>query len=338
MKAYRIHSPRTLKLDETEALPVGDNCVKLKNLICGITPADVAVYEGRLDVKYPITPVRQCVGFVSEVGSNVKGIQRGNRVVTSPHASCHNCKACKDSRYFDCEKPALFGVNEDGFLSDFSVVSCDDVYIIPDRIKDEEAVFIEHVATALNAISRLGVDKGDQIVIMGATVEGIILAQVAMYYQAVPIVVDMREEMLALAQQSGVYFTVNAVNDDVCKKILSLTGGHMADSCAYFVGSGMPLQSVCDYTATRGKIAVIGRYAENALSCNVGELIEKRLDLFTVTDCGKNYSSAINLLANKTVSVDLLHAEPIPFDKAAEVYERLSSGAEDGSLKTLIKI
>ena len=70
----------------------------------------------------------------------------------------------------------------------------------------------------------------------------------------------------------------------------------------------------------------------------VGELIEKRLDLFTVTDCGKNYSSAINLLANKTVSVDLLHAEPIPFDKAAEVYERLSSGAEDGSLKTLIKI
>ena len=49
MKAYRIHSPRTLKLDETEALPVGDNCVKLKNLICGITPADVAVYEGRLD-------------------------------------------------------------------------------------------------------------------------------------------------------------------------------------------------------------------------------------------------------------------------------------------------
>ena len=86
MKAYRIHSPRTLKLDETEALPVGDNCVKLKNLICGITPADVAVYEGRLDVKYPIIPVRQCVGFVSEVGSNVKGIQRGNRVVTSPQA------------------------------------------------------------------------------------------------------------------------------------------------------------------------------------------------------------------------------------------------------------
>lgn len=232
----------------------------------------------------------------------------------------------------------MFGVNEDGFLSDFSVVSSDDVYIIPDRIKDEEAVFIEHVATALNAISRLGVEKGEQIVVMGATVEGIILAQVAMYYQAVPIVVDMREEMLALAQKSGVYFTVNAVNDDVCKKILSLTGGHMADSCAYFIGSGMPIQSACDYTAARGKIAVIGKYAEGALTCDVSALLEKRLDLFTVTDCGKNYSSAINLLANKTVTVELLHGDAVPFDKAAEAYERLSSGADDGSLKTLIKI
>lgn len=336
MKAYRIHAPLTVKLEEMDALPVGENCVKLKNLICGITPADIAVYEGKCETHYPIIPVRQCVGFVSEVGANVAGLARGNRVVTYPYASCHTCKACKDGRFYDCEKPALFGVGEDGFLSDFSVASANDVYIIPDRIKDEEAIFIEHIALALNALSRLHVEKGEQIVIMGATVVGIILAQVAMYYQAVPIVVDMRDEMLSLAQKAGVYFTVNAVNDDVVKKILSLTGGHMASSCAYMVASSMPLRNASDYTAQGGRIAIVGRHTGEDYTCNIADLLKKNIDLYTVMDCGKNYSSAINLLANHTVNVDTLYDEIVPFDKVPEMYETLSN--DGGSLKTLIKI
>lgn len=338
MKAYRIHAPYTIKLDEMDALPVGENCVKLKNLMCGLTLSDIAVYEGRLSDRYPIIPVRQSVGFVSEVGSDVHGVARGQRVVIYPQASCHNCKACKESRFYDCEKPALFGVGEDGFLSDFSVVSASDVYTIPDRITDSEAVFTEEIALALNALSKLNVEKGDQIVIMGATVEGIILAQLAMYYQAVPIMVDMHEDMLKLAQSLGVYFTVNAVDDNVVKKILSLTGGHMASACAYMVNSGMPVQSVCDYTAYRGKVAIVGKASEKDVSFGVNGLLDKNLDLYTVVDCGKNYSSAINLLANDTVSVEALCERIVPFDKAPEAYESLT--ADNGSilLKTLIQI
>ncbi|MCX4314099.1 MAG: alcohol dehydrogenase catalytic domain-containing protein, partial [Clostridia bacterium] len=92
MKAYRIHAPHTVKLDEMDALPVGEKCVKLKNLMCGITRLDVDVYAGRVKAQCPVIPCRQCVGFVSEVGAEVTGIQRGKRVVTFPHASCHNCK------------------------------------------------------------------------------------------------------------------------------------------------------------------------------------------------------------------------------------------------------
>jgi len=338
MKAYRIYAPRTVKLDEMDALPVGEKCVKLKNLMCGISSLDVAVYEGRVKAECPIIPVRQSVGFVSEVGASVAALQRGKRVVTYPQASCHNCKACKESRFFDCEKPVMFGINEDGYLSDFSVVSEDDVYIIPDRIKDEEAVFIENVARALNALAKMNVEKGDQIVIMGATVDGIIMAQVAMYYQAVPIVVDMRADMLALAQKAGVYFIVDAVNDDVCKKILSLTGGRMADSCAYFVNSGLPLQSACDYTATHGRIAVIGNAGDAAASCNVGDLLRKDLDLFTVVDCGKHYPSAINLLANHTVLVDSLMEGVVSFDEVPQMFEKLSDSDDIAPLKTLVKL
>lgn len=327
-----------LSLDEMDALPVGENCVKLKNLMCGITPTDLAVYEGRVEAKCPIIPLRQCVGFVSEVGPSVGGIQRGQRVVTYSQASCHNCKACRESRYGECEKPEMFGVKEDGFLSDFSVVSASDVYTIPDRISDEEAVFTENVALCLNALSKLRVEKGDQVVVMGATVNGIILAQLAMYYQAVPIMVDLRDDMLKLAQRSGVYFTVNAVNEDACKKILSLTGGHKADACAYMLQSALPMQSVCDYTARGGRAAVVGRFGKNDLTCKVNDLLDRNIDLYTVVECSKNYSTAINLLANRTVNVDGLHETPVPFDKTPEIYETLLAAPDEYPLKTLIKM
>lgn len=321
-----------------DALPVGENCVKLKNLLCGVTPTDLAVFEGKLEVQCPIIPLRQCVGFVSEVGESVRGIQRGQRVVTYPQASCHNCKACKDSRYYDCEKPEIFGVKEDGFLSDFSVVSADDVYTIPDRITDEEAIFIEHIATGLNALSRLHVEKGDQLVIMGATVDGIILAQLAMYYQAVPIMVDMNDDLLRLAQRLGVYFTVNVVNEDACKKILSLTGGHKASACAFLTQSNMPLQSVCDYTARGGRVAIVGRIGQNELTCRINDLLERNIDLYTVVDCGKNYSTAINLIANRTVTLTGLIEHTFAFDKVQDTLESMTSSPAEYSLKTVIKI
>lgn len=338
MKAYRVHSPHIIKLDEMEALPVGAICVKLKNLMCGISSADISVYSGKRAVQYPIIPVRQCVGFVSEVGSDVTRIARGNRVVTYPHASCHACKACKEARFAECEKAALFGVAENGFLSDFSVVSASDVYPIPEWIKDDEAVFIEDIAMAINTINTLDVEKGEHIVIVGATVVGLILAQVAMYYQAVPIVVDMRSELLALAQKSGVYFTVNAVNDDVSKKILALTGGHMADACAYFVDSGLPVHNVFDYTVPHGKIALVGRMTGAELNCNLNTFMEKNLNLTTVTDCGKNYPAAINMLANHTVKVDDLFERVVAFDQVPELYEQMSAAGNDNVLKMLVKI
>lgn len=337
MKAYRIHAPYNISLDEMDALPVGDNCVKLKNLMCGISNLDVSVFKGSRPAEYPIIPVRQCVGFVSEVGAGVSGLSRGDRVVTYPQASCHNCGACKDGRFYDCEKPLGFGTEENGFLSDFSVVSANDVYAIPDRLKDESAIFTEHTAAAINVMNRLKIDKGDHIIIVGATVVGIILAQVAIYYQAVPIVVDMREDMLDTAFRAGIYYTINSVKDDVGKKILSITGGHMADACAYLTSSTMPLQNVFDYTCRRGKIALVGKLFENELKCNLSTLVEKNLELVTITECGKNYSSAINMLANHTVSVEMLYDRIVDFSDVPQIMESLAAESDE-TVKLLVKM
>ena len=188
-------------------------------------------------------------------------------------------------------------------------------------------------------MSRLNIEKGEHIVIVGASIVGIILAQVAMYYQAVPIVIDMREDLLDVAQRAGVYYTVNTVEDDAGKKVLSLTGGHMADACAYMTSSTVPLTNAFDYCSKGGRVAIVGRAASvnGDMKCNIAPLLERKLDLFTVADCGRNYPTAINMLANRTVTVDMLPTHIVPFAEAGEAVEKIAMG--DGTVeKLLVKI
>ncbi|MCH5161074.1 MAG: alcohol dehydrogenase catalytic domain-containing protein [Clostridiales bacterium] len=337
MKAYRIHSIHSMSLDELQVQPVGNNCVKLKNLLCGISPTDVFAYTGKVRANYPIIPARRCVSFVSETGEGVTNVQRGNRVVVYPQASCHNCKPCKEGKYYACEKPTEFGIEDDGFLSDFSVVSADDVYAIPDRIKNEEAVYIEQTAIAINVINQLQIEKGAHLVIVGATEIGILLAQVAMYYQAVPIVVDMHEDLLDSARQAGAYYTINSVEEDVNKKVLAITGGHMANACAYLYSPSMPLQNVFDCTARRGRVALVGRLNADELKCNLKALVDKHLDLISVVDCGKNYPSAINMLANHTIRTDVFHQKIVEFNAVPAAFEEAAANGPDG-VNLLVKI
>ena len=158
-----------------------------------------------------------------------------------------------------------------------------------------------------------------------------------MYYQAVPIVVDMHEDLLEAARLAGVYYTINSVDDDVNKKITSITGGHMADACAYLLSTTMPLQNVFDFTTRFGRVALVGRLNADELKCNISRLVTKRLDLINVADCGKNYPSAINMLANHTVRTDVLSPRVIDFSDVPAAFEEIAAN-DIGSAKLLVKI
>ena len=86
MKAWRLHDKGKLTLDELPSQSVGEGCVKIKTLACGISLTDVLMYEGKLAPgSLPVIIGRQCVGMVTETGENVTGLVRGDRV------ACGNC-------------------------------------------------------------------------------------------------------------------------------------------------------------------------------------------------------------------------------------------------------
>ena len=233
-----------------------------------------------------------------------------------PVSPCGKCSNCRNGRKSECEHSYVYGKTEDGVLRDFITVPQTDLILLPPQVNETEGVFIEQVALAIETLDRLKIEKGEHIVILGATLAGLIIAQAAIYYQAVPILVDLREDRLALAEKLGIYYTINAVTTDTVKKVFSITCGKMAETMVYTLLSGMTVRRSFENLVRGGRAAFVGFGNMDAdLSADLMPALEKEIVIYMVSSAGDNYYSAVNILVSNAVDVTSLVSHRIEFDK-----------------------
>lgn len=338
MKAWRLIEAGMAELKDMESQPVGDECVKIKLIYSAITIIDRLLYHGQLSAQYPLILGRQASGMVVEVGSEVKGLVRGDIVAVKPLSICGSCIRCKEGKFNECENQLTFGLNEDGFLRDFAVLNAYEVVKLPERVSPKDATFIDYINISIEAISKLNLEKGQYLIICGASELGIVLAQVAMYYQIIPILIDINPAFLNLAKELGVYYTINCSEEDAKKRIFALTGGKMADGAAYITAASYPFAKIFEYVKCGGMISICGlEKSKQEINVNASLVFNKKLTVVGIPEDNNNIASAINLLANKTVQVDKLIGNEICFDEVNKELKK-EIDANICYLKTLVKI
>lgn len=311
MKAWKVTSEHNVELADLGSQSVASSCVKLKMLTSSVDGTEIAVYNAGT----PVILGRNGVGIVSEAGDEVVGFKRGDRVYIRPVSSCGECRHCRSGHKSECEHSYTYGRTEDGVLRDFIVVPQSDLILLPQRVSPAEGVFIETVGLAIAALDKLSLEKGEHIVIMGASNVGLILAQAALYYQAVPILVDMDQERLSLAEKAGIYYTINAVDVDPVKKIFSITCGKMAETMAYCLTSDLPVQRSLECLERGGRAAFVGfDVVKRNLTFNFMPVLEKGISVASITGAEDNYLSAVNMIASKALDVAPLIGKHIGFN------------------------
>lgn len=319
MKAWRLTSPGQIDLTDVESQPVGEGCVKIKLRYSAISSIDVLMYQGKIPFDAPLIPGRQGIGMVTEVGDGVKNVKRGDIVAIKPFIACGSCLKCKGGKPSECDNKLIYGYSEDGFLCDFAVVHAEDAYKLPERLNKKSAILLEHIDMALTAISNLKLQRGEHIIINGASYLGIIIAQLALSNQAVPIVVDMDKDRLALAEKYA-YYVIDHSEADVRKRIMTITGGRMSETVIHLPQSGMPFNQALALARDRGRVVIAGW--ENTVEfngINVAPILNKQLTVMGINGSNNNFPSAINMLVNHTVQVDFDNLPEIPFSEVGAV-------------------
>ena len=313
MKAWHIENLNRIKLVES-VLPKREGEIKLKMSKVAISSTDFAYFAaGEEDEhgKSVVVPGHSAVAYVSSEDSSA-GLKLGARVVVSPFV-----------RYEEhgVAKVKVLGVDTDGLLGDFASVPEENVYALPDGIPDDEAIFAEYIALGNNVLNSMEADKGDFVVIVGASTLGLVLSQLALYYQMIPILVDLDAEKLALAASWGVYYLLNPTYDNLERRVEEITGGRMAEASVY-VGDGVPFDCAFRLVKDKGEVVVAGYSVRAGHNADVADILAKQLRVIGVADGYGEMSSAINLLANRIVKTEGLIGARIGFDEVPEMVEQ----------------
>lgn len=323
MKSYKVS--KSFAFDEiiedgTQNL---DDCAKVKIIRVGVCPSDVAIFSGKMEnVALPIVPTRIAVGLVSE--SNDMTLRKGQRVMLAPY-----------TRY-DNGSYSIVGMKENGYLADYVYAPLQNIYTIPDGLKDCDITFIEDIAMACNVIEKLDVDKTKYVMLYGCSSVNLIIAQLCIYYQAIPIIIDNDNARLSIAQDLGVYYCVNYVEEEVSQKIREITSGKLVD---YFILDSDICEEVgrmLHYVHKNGKVAIMGYNTSiQSLKGDFSAIIKNNLTVYGINDGYGEIHTAINMLATGIVKVDKLVEQVVDLQDVQTVFSSLAK--TKNYLKTIIK-
>ena len=151
--------------------PEGEALVRV--LLAGICRTDLELVRGY----YPYVGVlgHEFVGVVEQGPEELVG----RRVVGEINAVCHRCAACRGGRPRHCERRTVLGiVGRDGAFASYLTLPSENLHVVPDKVSDEEATFVEPLAAALEISEQVNLRPSDRVLVVGDGKLGQLIARV----------------------------------------------------------------------------------------------------------------------------------------------------------------
>ncbi|MBZ0294472.1 MAG: alcohol dehydrogenase catalytic domain-containing protein [Anaerolineae bacterium] len=187
----------TLHLDRAHDEPTlqGDQ-VLLKITRAGICNTDLELVAGM----YGFTGV---LGheFVAEVAEGPKE-WLGKRVVGEINVACTECDFCRRGIPSQCRHRTTVGIDRHpGAFADYLALTSRNIHAVPDSVSDDQAVFVEPLAAALQVTKSVHISPHDRVVVLGVGKLGMLVAQVLKLLGADIVAVVRRNKQAALLNQ-----------------------------------------------------------------------------------------------------------------------------------------
>src|SRR5579875_887929 len=344
MRALVYHGPGQKEWEEVPKPQVTDNTDAIVRVdvvtICGtdlhILKGDVpAVTGGRI-------LGHEAVGTVEEVGSGVKAVRPGDRVLVSCITACGTCRFCREGRYGQCLGGGgwILGHMIDGTQAEYVRVPFADTstYQVPDGVADEEILMLADILPTGYEVGVLngGVRPGDVVAVVGSGPIGLSAIMGArLFTPGHVIAIDLADSRLEAARQFGADVTVNNGRQDPLSVIRSLTGGLGADVAIEAVGVPAAFELAVQLARPGGRIANIGVHGEAATL----HLEEQWIRDITITTGLVDTTSTpvlLRLLAGRQIDARRFVTHRFALDEFAKAYEVFSRAADTGALKVVL--
>jgi erythritol/L-threitol dehydrogenase len=343
MNAVVAYKPDDYRFEKIPT-PVPDSdelLVKIEG--CGICAGDVKSMHGAPRfwggsgfppyIKAPMIPGHEFIGRVVAVGSNYQGeFSIGDRVISEQIVPCETCKYCKTGRYWMCEEHDVYGFqnNVNGGMAEYMIFPKNaKVYSIPEDLTLEQAILVEPYSCSKHCIDRASINNEDVVVISGVGTLGLGMVGVAkLKNPKTLIVLDLKEDRLALAKKFGADIVLNPANTDVIREIMNLTDNYGCD--IYIEATGFPA-SVKQGLAMLRKMGTFVEFSVFADSVDIDWSIisdSKELNIFGSHLSPYCYDTVISWIQNGKIPTDGVVTHFLALKDFKKGFEIASKGIE----------
>jgi len=283
---------------------------------------DVAVATGRFPgATLPMVPVTDGAGEVVALGSDVKDVAIGNRVIP------HFMPDWLDGPMHPERVAAMRGITLPGSLSEYVVVPAKSVVRLPAHLDFAQGATLPIAATtAWNGVRSASVRPGSTVVILGTGGVSLFALQFAKASGATVILVSSSDAKLERGRGLGADHLVNyRATPDWDKAVLEITGGRGVDLVVETVGGPSFARSL-NAVAMGGTVFTVGFLAGTETAFDLFAVIGKAVRIVgNSTGSVADLSEAVRAIAaNRIVPVV---DRRFGFDETAAAYTELAAGS-----------
>jgi L-iditol 2-dehydrogenase len=230
MKAAVYYNNRDVRLEELPVPKVGPGELLIRTRASGICGSDLM--EWYRIKKAPLVLGHEITGEVVEVGEGISTFSVGERVFSSHHVPCGQCRYCLAGHESVCDLLRTTHFDPGGFSEYIRVPKINverGTLRIPDTMTFDEGSFIEPLACVVRAQRLARMTAGQALLVIGSGISGLLHIQLARARGAARIVAtDVSDFRLRAAQRFGADAVIHG-SEDVPAKLRELNEGRPAD-------------------------------------------------------------------------------------------------------------
>ncbi|NOY10269.1 MAG: alcohol dehydrogenase catalytic domain-containing protein [Spirochaetes bacterium] len=322
MKAY-LFKNGSICVIEKEIPAISKNEALIKIKLSGICNTDIELLKGYYN--FTGIPGHEFVGIVED-SYNTKLL--GKRVVGEINISCGKCNLCLSGSSKHCPNRKVLGIlGWDGSFSEYIKLPVNNLHIVDDSISDEEAVFTEPLAAALEPSQQFLINQNTAVAVLGDGKLGLLSAIGLKCFSSNLTLVGKHENKLDIARKQN----VNAILPDSLE--MQLKSGEIKrfdiviEATGSETGLGFALNMV-----KPGGIIVIKTTISKSIPVDISRITVNEINIIG-SRCG-NFNQALYFLKNKMVNVNDMVSNVFSFDNFIEA---MQNAQRRGSLKYIIK-
>ena len=355
MKKVVIKNPYQVEIEDVEIPSPGHGEILVKAELSGISRGtEMQIYRGTLPMlkekrwsqwqEYPIHPGYELAGVVEEVGPDVETSAHRPQVDS---LGAVGDMISRDTNHFSVgDRVICLGEH-----AEYVKVPVALAVKLPDGVSFESSTLAPLSTAAMHAVRRTGFEYGDNVLINGMGVLGILVLQHAKLAGASKVIaVDIDNWRLNAATECGADWVINPKKESLEKKVLQITkiGVDAAIEASGYPGT---VSECLHLLRDRGKLTLLG-WQTGEVSFPFTDFYFKEVEIKATRAMGpdpglpyayvrwcadESLRHSVELIAEKKLYTEKIITHLFGFNQISDVYEKMNENKIKNSLQVLLK-